>query len=306
MKRDSYTGSKIINPVRKSKTGKHALSIRNLRCIILSPLYMVRLSNGVKYMLLFMACISFYLPVRYALGGEEPESTVNTQKISTAQSIMNNVIIALLKKDIDALKQIKSYHCTFIKQEMFNGKLSHTETISYYYEAPCSIYMKWTNEQEKGLVAVYNCKKDKNHFKGKDSGIAGYLGFMKFKLKSNFVKAFHPNHWQINQSDIIFMTRMILEQMEDSIKAGQFRLNSIKAVHDDEAGVDALRFDAFLSDRPVDGILYSKASIWVDSDTLIPVKLLLYNFKGELYERYILKDMKLNVDIPRGIFVPVR
>ncbi len=258
-------------------------------------------------MLLVIACISFYLPVRYALGKDEPqEGMVNTRKISTAQAIMNNVLIELLKKDIDDLKKIKSYQCTFIKQEMFNGKLSHEETINYYYQAPCSIYMKWTNEREKGLVAVYDCQKDKDHFMGKDGGLTGYIGFMKFGLKNSFIKILHPNHWQINQSDLIFITEMIFDQMKDSIKSGQFKLDSIKTVHDNEAGVDTVQFNVFLSDKPVDGILYSKASIWVDSNTLIPVKFLLYNFEGELYGRYVLKDVKLNVNIPHDLFAPVR
>lgn len=247
-------------------------------------------------------------PSRAATTGASRSGTdiASPGKISTAQSIMNSVVVGLLKKDIASFQKIKSYHCTFIKQEMFDNKLNHQETISYYYEAPCSIYMQWTDRRDKGLVAMYDCKKDKDHFTARDNGIAGSLGFMKFALDSSFVKVFHRNHWQINQSDIMFMSRMILEQMEDSIQTGQFRLQSIREVHDDEAGVDTLRFDAFLSDKPVDGILYSKASLWVDANTLIPVKFMLYNFNGELYERYILKDMQINVNVPRKLFAPLK
>ena len=66
------------------------------------------------------------------------------------------------------------------------------------------------------------------------------------------------------------------------------------------------RFDAFLSDKPVNGILYKKASLWVDSNALIPVKFMLYNFKDELYERYVLKNIELNVDIPQSLFAAVK
>ncbi|MCL5878468.1 MAG: DUF1571 domain-containing protein [Deltaproteobacteria bacterium] len=263
-------------------------------------------SKPVQYILLSAVCISFCFAVHKAFGEDILQHPANVPKISTAQAIMNDVVINLLKKDIASLKKLKSYHCTFIKQEMFDNKLNHEETIDYYYKAPCMIYMKWTNKQEKGLTAVYDCKKDKGHFFAKDSGLAGSLGFMKFRLNSTFVKVFHPNHWQINQSDIIFISEMILDQMEDSIETGQFLLSSIKVTHDSDAGADTLRFDAFLSDKPVNGILYKKASLWVDSNTLIPVKFMLYNFKDELYERYVLKNIELNVDIPQSLFAAVK
>ena len=263
-------------------------------------------SKPALYILLSAACIALGFAVNKAFGEDNLQHPANAPKISTAQAIMNDVVIDLLKKDIASLKKLKSYHCTFIKQEMFGNKLNHEETIDYYYKAPCLIYMKWTNKQEKGLTAVYDCKKDKDHFFAKDSGLAGSLGFMKFGLNSTFVKVFHPNHWQINQSDIIFISEMILGQMEDSIETGQFLLSSIKATHDSDAGADTLRFDAFLSDKPVNGILYKKASLWVDSNTLIPVKFMLYNFKDELYERYLLKNIELNVDVPMNFFSPVK
>ncbi len=249
---------------------------------------------------------TFHPSVLYALGENVSHAKDATPKISTAQSMMNGVILDLLKRDVEDLKKIKSYHCTFIKQEMFDGKLNHEETINYYFWTPCRIYMKWTNKQDKGLTAVYDCQKDKNHFYGKDSGIAGYFGFMKLTMNSPFIRVFHPNHWQIDQSDLFFIINMIFQQMQDSIKLGKFRLTSIREMYDHETDVDTLRFDAVLTDLPVNGVSYGKVSIWVDANTLIPVKFLLYNVKGELYERYILKDMELNVDPSPELFAPVK
>ena len=263
-------------------------------------------SKSVRCILTAAVCLSLCFPVYEAFGEDQSQPVADATKISKAQAIMDNVVINLLKQDIGALHKIKSYHCTYVKQEMFDGKLNHEETIDYYFEAPCRIFMKWTNRQDKGLTAVYDCKKDEEHFFAKDSGLAGSLGFLKFNIKSTFVKALHPNHWQINQSDIMFMSEMILSQMEDSIKSGQFKITSITAGYDDDAGVDTLKFDAFLSDKPVDGILYKKASLWVDSNTLIPVKFMLYNFKDQLYERYLLKNVELNVDLPQDLFARVK
>ena len=263
-------------------------------------------SKSVRRILTAAVCLSLCFSVYKAFGEDLLKPAANTSKISKAQAIMDNVVISLLKKDIAALHTLKSYHCTFVKQEMFDGKLNHEETIDYYFEAPCRIFMKWTNKQDKGLTALYDCKKDKEHFFAKDSGLAGSLGFLKFDLKSTFVKALHPNHWQINKSDIMFMSTMILSQMEDSIQSGQFKITSITAGYDDDAGADTLRFDAFLADKPADGILYKKASLWVDSNTLIPVKFMLYNFKDQLYERYILKNVELNVAVPQDLFARVK
>ncbi len=212
-------------------------------------------------------------------------------------------IIELLKDQLENLKNIKSYTYVLIKQERFRDGLHPEEIIKYEFKNPCRIYMKWIGNVDKGLTIIYNCEKSRKKFWAKEAGYLRSWGFIRLNLNSKFAKMYHPNHWLVNQSDIAFRSRMMLEQMEKAYKIGKLKIIPYGKVHDDETDTDTFRFDSIMPAGPGYGLKYYRTSIWIDARTLIPTKFYLYNFKNKLYERYVIKDLKLNADVPDKLFI---
>jgi outer membrane lipoprotein-sorting protein len=188
----------------------------------------------------------------------------------------------LIDTVINTYENIESYQVT-----LRTSSNNSAEEIKYYFKKPGYVRMEFI-KPHKGAVLVYNPFKQKARLMP--------FGFLRF-----FVLTLDPGNrliksstgHRVDESDIGALLKMVkrLQTQGNAVTLKDETVGNRQTVHVRVEGE---------GDFNVDGI--HKYLLWLDKETLMPLKVSVYNTQGKFIEELIMDDLQINIEFPGDFF----
>lgn len=180
-----------------------------------------------------------------------------------------------------SFQDVDSYSVT-LRSESRKG----SEIIRYYYKRPGIIKMELI-KPHKGATLIYNPEE-------------GKVKVRPFAFLKSFVLTFDPDDrmvkssrdHRVDQSDI----GTLLKSVEDLQSHGKVEYTGIERVGERETIVLNVKGEGGYT---VWGDI-NRYTLWLDKSSYLPLKVEAYSAKGDLLERVLMEDLKVNVDFEEG------
>jgi Protein of unknown function (DUF1571) len=189
----------------------------------------------------------------------------------------------LLERLVHAVGSLRDYTCVFTKQERVDGELQPVDTIFVKQRRePRCIYMKWIDGPERGREAIhcperYGAKLKVHEGSGVDS-------WMTLSLDPTGKIAMRGERHPITEAGILFTT----EELSRHMVADRSRLRF-------ERGA---RPGCLIATQAVPTGHYAhRTEICVDPQRSLPQSVQVWNERGELIERYLYSDYRMDVGL---------
>jgi len=198
--------------------------------------------------------------------------------------------------------QIDDYTSTFLKMEVLDGKVYPEETIRVSFAKPDMIKLEWISEPNKGMWAVYNSEKDKEHFWARDVSWRSIIGVHKYALDSKFTNFFHPNRFIITDSDFKSLVDIIKHFCVLSKSLGTLEVEYRGRVTAPGTDTEAFFIHAFLYPEPDPRFMAREADVYLDTQNCMPVNVTLYGWDDSVIGRYVERDIRFDVGLNQNDF----
>lgn len=200
----------------------------------------------------------------------------------------------LVQQVQERLDRLQDSTCIFLKTERVGGRVLPTQTIELKVRRhPFSVYMRWLGPPYKGRQAVYQ----EGRFDGK---VVAYLGDL-FGFDSVF--SFEPTAPEVMAGNRHPITEAGIGHIADRL-CEQFRLARAQGT---------LRARYLGTERYLERPTYKIMRIledggyryWnIDTELLLPIRVITYDARHRLQETYSFKDLRLNVGLTDDDFDP--
>jgi len=195
---------------------------------------------------------------------------------------------SLIEKALASFDGIKDYSCLYIKEEKAIDNMD-PQTIKLYFRKPFDVRMEWLNDKNKiDQIVVYREGYNHNKLRVKESGVLGWAGVL--SIDPNGSLAGGDSKHPITEMGV----GKILKRVLNEIAKGKMTVNDLG--NESIEGRDAHKIEV-VSDGPP-GFHFAKRTIlWLDTQTGFLVKHEHYDYKDQLFERHVYKDVKLNTGL---------
>jgi len=216
---------------------------------------------------------------------------------------------SLIDKAWENWHDVEDYTCVFSKQERIRGELLPERTVFMKVrEDPFSVYMKWIGSYRSGQEALYVSGQNNGELKVHRGGI---LGIINLNLDPEGELAMKSSRHSITEAGIGHTLRLIREDFLLARKNGEGEITLVAEEDVNAPGVRCFRAE-FPPERVKTGTkkespreYYGAVSeICLDTATLLPRSVTIYDSTGELLEKYRYRDVKLNVGLTELDFDP--
>ncbi len=198
---------------------------------------------------------------------------------------------------IRSYDQVKDYTCRFHKKELVQDKYVEQKNIIIKYRKPFSIYMKWTEGDEKGTEVIYVQGRNDNKLK---AHTGGPLKWLTLNLDPGGSIAMRNNRHTVLDAHIGKIIEICdnNHKLSKQLNVGTFELCEEKRIGGrPQSCIKA----AFPNDRRFYGVI---SYIYLDKEYKFPVAVEIYGWNNELLEKYEYTDIKLNVGLTDKDFDP--
>ena len=220
------------------------------------------------------------------------------------EELAKNDPVAFLNQCLERYKaEVRGYRCIFDKHERVKGKLRHKETLEVHFrEQPFSVHMVWLKGND-----LLGAKKTL-YVAGENDGLLlarPTLPLPVKDLKVDDPQATATSRCQITTFGMYIGARDTVEHMEKAREAGTLHVNYLgrEAVGDRWC----YKFVRTPYDTPegLPGENLNELTIYIDTETLMQIRSILRNSKGELIADYYFHDIELNPKFDEGQFTRV-
>lgn len=201
-------------------------------------------------------------------------------------------LISFLEEARDGFKGVRDYTAMFHKQQRVRGDLHDEELMAVKFRKPFQVYMKWVGAEDHGREVLYVRGKHNNKIVAR---AAGMLGFFSPTVSIHPLSriAMTGNLRPITESGMVNTIRLLLEVCEKAKRNGD-----LKVLYLGEGRVGDRTTYLFERVLPqVKGYPAHRSLIEIDQETKFPLSVKSYGWEGELLEKYIYKDMKINAGL---------
>jgi len=203
----------------------------------------------------------------------------------------------IISDAIQSYVQVKDYTCLFYKKELVKDKYIEQRNIIMKHRKPFSIYMKWTEGDEKGTEVIYVQGRNDNKLKAHRGGI---LKWLTLNLDPNGSVARKNNRHTVLDAHI----GKIIDMCERNYKLAKL-LNAGTFEPCEEKKIGGTPKSCINATFPDDRRFYGAVSyIYIDKEYRFPVAVEIYGWNNELLEKYEYTDIKLNVGLTDKDFDP--
>lgn len=194
---------------------------------------------------------------------------------------LNTATTDYISLAVKSYRDVNSYSVT-LRSESRDG----SEIIRYYYKKIGIIKMEFIKPHS-GATLIYNHRESKVRVRPFPS-----LKFfvLTFDPDDRMVKSSRGH--RVDQSDIGFL----LEMVEELRSKGKFEYMGTERVEGREAVIMSIKGDdGYTVDRDI-----NRYTLWLDTSFYLPLKVEAYGVNGDLLEKVLMEDMKVNVDFEEG------
>jgi outer membrane lipoprotein-sorting protein len=203
----------------------------------------------------------------------------------------------ILEKMRAGYARVHDYKTTFIRQEQIKGRLSAEEFIDLEFKRPFMIRMRWQKGKNKGREVVYVEGSDEDKVLVRLNGLMGRFVRL-LLLDPEGALAMRGSHRSIRQAGIGNLVDSVLKMTDSAKQSGDLTLRFL--------GEEVLGGrDVYLIERILPSAKYDspRTLIYVDKAFELPVQIMRFDARGDLFERYTYGDLRINQDISAAAFV---
>lgn len=206
---------------------------------------------------------------------------------------------AWIKGAEEVLSKTESYTVIFHKQERVKGMIGKEETILLKFKKPFKLYMKWIMPPYKGRELIYVKGWNNNRLKVHEGGI---LGVVNLNLEPTSVLGMKGNRHPITDAGIENLVRVIGRDLRRGIKAAEVESKD----HGEETvyGRRTRKIEGVFPKEREKGYYCSRAVINFDTETRVPLKVMIYDWDDNLIENYGYEDLRLDAGLSEADFDP--
>ncbi len=200
----------------------------------------------------------------------------------------------IISQSVDRYEGVRDYRCVFQKRLRVGGKLQERQCILLKFMKPMNVYMKWVTKPHEGQEIVYAPARYGRKALAHAGGWKGALmpavpididGY--WVMRDNI----HPiNHVGIGHFLSVFIEnyrRAHVERAGELIDSGE-----------ENVGVRTARLiEAVLPPEREKGYYCYRCLVWFDTESLLPIKMQVYDWDNNLSEEYAYEDLEVNVGL---------
>lgn len=205
----------------------------------------------------------------------------------------------LLSRAVEAYSQVSDYTCLFDRTELVADRLVVEKNTIFRFKKPGSIYLRIMEGKNRGVVSVY--------VEGENDGRMvvrprGALGFVTIKLDPEGRRAMENSRHPIRDAGIGHVLRLIQTNYDTWRSSGLGTITYLG--EDDLTGKRAHVVKAVFPE----GVGYYGHVIHIhfDSQSFLPVKITIVDWKDRLVEEYQFRDVVINPGLTDEDFKPDR
>ena len=190
--------------------------------------------------------------------------------------------------------RVKDYTCTFVKQELVQGKMTKEQVIDVKFkEDQFSVFMRWVKNPALVAKVLYVKENNDNKVLIKPAGILGWLVPTHVKRPVNGPDAKRASRRNLDQFGFANTLELILSVNRKATQAGELEFG-YKGTGSTE-GRPTWVFQRRLPGKP--DYPDQRMVLHIDQEWLVPTATYSYNGKGKLLGKYMYRDVKFNVGL---------
>lgn len=206
-------------------------------------------------------------------------------------------LLKLLQEGCRNFEAVRDYTTVFHKQQRVGGTLYDEERILLKFKKPFMVYMKWIGDCHNGREALYVRGRHGNRLLVHPGGLINYFA-PTVALQPEGMLAMRGNLRPITEAGLGKAIELLTEVCEQAERKGDLDVRYLG--EGESAGRSTYRFERILPrDR---GYPAHRTIINIDRETCFPISVISYGWSGELLEKYMFAELRLNVGLDDGDF----
>ncbi|MDP8262601.1 MAG: DUF1571 domain-containing protein [Candidatus Ancaeobacter aquaticus] len=204
-----------------------------------------------------------------------------------------------------AYNAVDDYTATLLRTECIKNRLRSKETIELKFAKPDSVYLKWLTSPNPGLLnqhteIIYPVGKNK------DKVIAHLGGLINFITPTITVtpddsSLMKDNRHPVTHTGIGFFLNLFRDEYKKALQDSTFTQKYYGTVR--LMGTHAHKIEFIMPDKNK-GYYCHRLELYFDVQNKLPIRIIAYNWKNQLIERYSFFNLKLNVGLNKEDFNP--
>lgn len=206
-------------------------------------------------------------------------------------------LLSMLNKAGENYKTVRDYSTVFHKRQRVGGYLYEEEKILLKFKKPFMVYMKWIGGADNGREALY--------VKGRYDGrmlvhLGGMINYLapSFLINPQGVLAMRRNLRPISESGLGNTIQLLAEVCDKARACGDLEVRY--AGRGEIGGRPTQKFERLLP--PGKGYPAHRTLLELDAETGYPLSVISYGWNGELLEKYLYNDLRVNIGLADGDF----
>jgi outer membrane lipoprotein-sorting protein len=195
----------------------------------------------------------------------------------------------LLKEMTQAYAQVDHYTATFLKQERIAGELGPEQWLMLKFKKPFKVYLRWLKGKHEGRQALFPAGADGNELWVR---LPMLVGSVTLSLDPQSPRARKGNRHPITDVGIGRLLDFITDSAERGLQRGELTIED--GGQHTTFGRPTQRFRLHFPPDPAKGYYCMTALIDVDRELRLPIYAEIFDWDGQLVERYGYVDLHLN------------
>ena len=201
-------------------------------------------------------------------------------------------VLTLLTQLESSYAGIEDYTAVFQKQERVDGELLPEETILLKFQKPLKVYMKWIKGPHQGREALYVEGENDNKVIAHEGG---FRRFVTLSLDPAGPTAMEGNRHPITEVGFGHILDGLHKDIHTAVEHDEFEI--VRIGEEQFKNRPGIVLEARTVPRGERKYYASRMVLHVDRELMLPVDTSFYDDKGDLFERYVYTDVRLNVGI---------
>lgn len=196
--------------------------------------------------------------------------------------------LALVARMEAAYAQVRDYTATFAKRERVRGVLLDREVTQLKFQRPFRVYLRWLAGPKEGREVLYAEGVNGNRMLVSEP--SGFRRLFTFLVDPRDDRALRESRHPITDIGIGRLIGLIADNVRRAVPRGELTL--IDHGPGEEGGRQVRRYEGILPDDPARGYFCARLLLAVEAG--LPVRVVIYEWGGELAADYAYTDLQVN------------
>jgi hypothetical protein len=200
----------------------------------------------------------------------------------------------IISQSVERYESVRDYRCTFQKRQRIGGSLQAPQRVVLKFKKPMNVYMKWVSQPHEGQEILYSPPR----YGGKAlAHPGGWKGAIMPAVPID-VDGYWVMRDNIHPIDHVGLGHFLDVFARNSKRAIAEKASTLIDRGKEMVGARPARVvEAVLPPEKEKGYYCYRCIVWFDEESLLPIKIRVYDWDGNLSEEYVYEDLEINVGL---------